>query len=128
MEFLGGAQSTQRGLFGLLALDVTDDGEMIVGQEYRDIRDRDAVYWTREEGWRSVTDLLTQDFDLDLTNWTLERVLSVSGDGTLLAGDGYYTRPSGVREFRAWVAVIPSPPSAALLAAGALALCTRRRP
>ena len=53
-------------------------------------------------GMRKLSAALEDELGLDLTGWTLERISSVSPNGTI-AGIG--TNPSGQQE--AWVATIP---------------------
>lgn len=88
---------------GSIALDVSADGSVVVGTQ----GDRLAWIWTEKDGMRSVSDVLAQ-MGIETTNWTLESVNAISADGTVLVGSGSYFNGSAY-EFRAWVAVIPSP-------------------
>ena len=72
---------------------------------------------------RSLQDVLEADLGLDLTGWKLRSARGVSDDGLTIAGWG--TNPSGSIE--AWIAVIPEPSTALLLASGLAALAVRRR-
>ena len=68
-------------------------------------------------------DQVLTELGVDLAGWTLIRATGVSDDGLTIVGDG--TNPDGNPE--AWIAVIPEPSTALLLAAGLLALGIRRR-
>jgi hypothetical protein len=63
---------------------------------------------------RSVKDLLETDYGLSLTGWTLEFSGAISDDGLTIVGVG--KNPSGNAE--AWIAVIPEPSTALLVAVG----------
>ena len=58
---------------------------------------------------------------LDLSGWTLEVANAVSADGLTIVGWG--TNPDGFRE--AWIAVVPEPSTALLLACGLAGLAVR---
>ena len=70
-------------------------------------------------------EILTDDYGLgnSLTGWTLDRANAISADGTVIVGNG--TNPSGLGE--GWIAIIPEPTTATLLASGLLGLAIRRR-
>ena len=63
---------------------------------------------------RYLQDVLTGDFGLDLTGWTLTQALGVSADGLTIVGRG--TNPSGNTE--AWLAVVPEPSTFTLAGLG----------
>jgi len=71
---------------------------------------------------RSVEDVLTA-LGIDLAGWTLVSAKDISADGNTVVGFGL--NPSGDTE--AWIAVIPEPSSALLLASGLAALAVKRR-
>jgi len=110
--------------------DVSDDGSVVVGGTGIP-RSQGAFIWTLAGGMRYLQDMLTGDYGLSLTGWTLDEATGISGDGTTIVG--YGSNPSGQSE--AWIAhlepggpaAIPEPTSMSLLALGALALLRRRR-
>lgn len=63
---------------------------------------------------RSVKDLLETDYGLSLTGWTLTSARAISADGFVITGWGL--NPSG--HIEAWIAVIPEPSTALLVAVG----------
>ena len=71
---------------------------------------------------QSLQVLLTT-LGLDLTGWQLSFAQGISGDGMAIVG--YGTNPSGFRE--AFIAVIPEPSTALLLAMGLVGLGWRGR-
>lgn len=100
-----------------LALSVSADGSVVLGADgFR------ATLWTREGGVRLLSDVLTRDYGLDLTGWTLEAGF-VSADGSTIVGRG--VNPSGRGE--AFLAVIPEP-SSSLAAIVFAAVYYLRRP
>jgi hypothetical protein len=84
----------------------------------------EAFIWDADNGMRSLQDVLTGDFGLDLTGWTLEKARGISDDGTVIVGWG-----SGPNGREAWRAVIPEPSTLVLAAFGllSLAVCGWRR-
>ena len=64
----------------------------------------------------------TDDLGLDLAGWTLDTALGISADGLTIVGQG--TNPNG--EFEAWIAIIPEPSTALLLAGGLAVLAGTR--
>jgi probable HAF family extracellular repeat protein len=110
------------GGFASEAYGVSADGSVIVGYgQFASGFHFDAFIWDATNGMRSLFDVLTGEFGLDLTGWTLTAATAVSADGLTIVG--YGTNPQGVLE--AWVASIARDPvsvgepgSLALLAAG----------
>lgn len=103
------------------ANDTNFDGSVIVGTQ----GNRRAWIWDETDGMRDLKDVLENDYDYDLTNWTLETVESISADGRILTGSGAYFSGQA-SEFRGWVAIIPTPPAAAIGLLACLGLSRRR--
>lgn len=101
------------GAFYSVATAISDDGSVVAGYSTTGTAvgvGYEAFVWDASHGMRNVKQVLQDDYGLNLTGWTLDRVNGVSADGNTLAGDGY--NPQG--RFRGWVAVIPEPTSVAL--------------
>jgi probable HAF family extracellular repeat protein len=98
------------------------DGGVVVGMSHSALGEQ-AFIWDSENGTRSVADVLTGEFGLDLEGWRLAAARAISDDGLVIAGWGY--SPSGRRE--GWVATTPEPATLSLLALGGLAVLRRRR-
>ena len=81
------------------------DGSVIVGRsQSMDFPPySEAFIWDANNGMRSLRDVLIQNYDLDLTNWTLWYAYGISDDGTTIAGTGF--NPEGYTE--AWIATLP---------------------
>lgn len=83
--------------------DASADGSVIVGIARGFFTDRDTAFiWTRDAGLRNLKDVLQDDYQLDLSGWTLVAATAVSDDGQTVAG--YGVGPSGFQE--AWVATL----------------------
>lgn len=97
------------------AEDVSRDGSVVVGTYGipGPFSFNLAMIWDREHGLRTV-DTMLRSVGIELAGWRLEQATGVSGDGTVLAGVGI--NPNGKQV--AWVAVIPEPTTAVLLAVG----------
>jgi probable HAF family extracellular repeat protein len=113
------------GTFYSVATALSDDGSLVggysttgttVGTGY------EAFVWDAAHGMRNARVVLTNDYGLNLTGWTLERINAISADGLTWVGDGY--DPQG--RFRGWVAVIPEPAMSGVAAIAALR-CVRRQ-
>jgi uncharacterized membrane protein len=83
----------------------------------------EAFIWDADHGLRNLQDVLTTDFGLDLTGWTLTSAVGISWDGTVIVGNGF--NPSGYPQ--AWVATVPEPSCFGLVGLGAVAAWRRRR-
>jgi probable HAF family extracellular repeat protein len=101
-----------------LAIDVSDDGTILVGQGNSGVAE--AMVWREGVGMRSLRSILL-DNGVDLTGWTLTNASEISGDGMTVSGQGLH---NGQAE--TYVAVIPEP-AAGAAAAGTLALLTSAR-
>jgi uncharacterized membrane protein len=117
-------------LFSGMAASVSSDGSIIAGTivpiptppppQWR------AGIWDAAHGMRDLRDLLTHEYHLDLSGWTLQQSVGISADGLTIIG--YGTNPDGNTE--GWIAVIPEPAalgSAGLAAIGLMRLRVRRR-
>lgn len=78
--------------------DVSEDGLVIVGF-YTQEDGGGAFIWNEYDGKQVLADVLTNDYDLDLTGWTLKNANAVSDDGLVIVGTG--TNPEGNTE--GWV-------------------------
>ncbi len=67
---------------------------------------------------RNLQDVLTNDYGLDLTGWTLEEANGISDDGRVIVG--YGDNPAG--QTQAWRVVIPEPSGIGLALTGGLVL------
>jgi len=92
------------GTFSSTAWDVSADGSVVVGRS-RSASAYEAFIWDKTNGMRNLKDILTRQFGLDLTGWTLNDAYGVSDDGVTIVGTGY--NPAGKRE--AWIANISQP-------------------
>jgi probable HAF family extracellular repeat protein len=91
------------------ALAVSGDGSVVVGHS-----DDVAFIWDPIHGMRSLQDVLTGDFGLDLSGWTLVEARGISSDGRIIVGSG--ENPNG--DFEAWIAVLPEPSTSVLVVLG----------
>jgi probable HAF family extracellular repeat protein len=91
---------TLPGGFLSLAYDISEDGSVIVGSS-DDALGREAVRWTQGGGIERIEALLT-DSGISLGTWQLTDALGVSGDGSVIVGNGI--SPDGFN--RAWFARI----------------------
>jgi len=97
------------------------DGSVIVGLSSGSSSGsvgRRAFIWDPAHGMRSLSDVLVDDYGLDLTGWTLDSATAITEDGGSIVG--YGVNPSGQQE--AWMATIPEPGTALLLAIGVFGL------
>ena len=113
------------GVFFSVGLGVSGDGSIIVGYGTTGFTSSatEAFIWDPANGMRGLQSVLVNDYELDLTGWTLREARGISADGSTIVGIG--RNPDGRTE--AWMAVIPEPSSFALLATGAVALSRRAR-
>jgi len=104
------------------AAGISADGSVIVGGVTTQATSR-AFIWNTATGMRFLSDVLTSDYGLDLSGWTLGPAYGVSADGLTIVGTG--TNPIGNTE--AWIAHIPEPTTLSLLALTILIIGRRRR-
>lgn len=109
--------------FDSIAYATAGDGSVVVGASDSAAGVR-AFIWDELHGMRDLKDVLTTDFGLDLTGWTLIEARAITPDGRTIVGSGF--NPLGQQE--AWLAHIPEPAALALLAAGMVLVPPRRRP
>jgi probable HAF family extracellular repeat protein len=87
-----------------VASTITGNGLIVGGSSITDIG-REAFVWDSLHGMLSLTDVLTEDFDLDLTGWILNHVFDISIDGRYLVG--YGSNPDGNTE--GWLVRLDQP-------------------
>jgi len=104
------------------ARDVSADGSIITGYAYPDGNTQTAFIWDSAHGMRSLKDVLTNDYGLNLSGWKLSWAY-VSDDGKTFGGWG--VDPANFAE--SWVATVPEPTTATLLIAPAFVALPRRR-
>ncbi|HEY2760769.1 MAG TPA: hypothetical protein VGI75_08500 [Pirellulales bacterium] len=115
------------GLTNSTAFAVSADGSIVVGKANSVSRGFEAFIWDAANGMRSLQDVLTNSYGLDLSGWTLYEGLDISADGRTIVGDGM--DPNGHLE--AFVVVLPEPSAIIVLGTGLAMLLavqfTRRR-
>jgi probable HAF family extracellular repeat protein len=82
-----------------------------------------AFLWDSASGIRDLQEVLEEQTGLDLTGWTLTSAIDITPDGRTIVGTAI--DPSGATE--AWIAFLPEPGAASLLALGLGGLAARRR-
>lgn len=116
LGFLNGFSSSQ-------SMAVSADGSVIVGRDtnFGGPGSDEAFIWDPVHGMRNLQQVLTSD-GLNLTGWSLQEGTGISPDGNTIVGDG--VDPNGI--INAWIAVVPEPSTALLLAFGLTALAAKR--
>ncbi|MBN1910628.1 MAG: PEP-CTERM sorting domain-containing protein [Pirellulales bacterium] len=106
------------------ARDVSADGSVIVGMAETPDR-HEPFLWNAEDGMRFLSDILTDDYGVDLTGWELQYVHGLSDDGKIIVGTGL--NPAG--HIASWIAIVPEPGTTSLLmgALAGLVFLRRRR-
>lgn len=91
------------GNYSSTALGVTEDGNTVIGSsdtiihhDGQDFSGFEAFIWTDCGGMRRLADLLTEDYGVDLTGWTLLTANAITPDGSRIVGDGI--NPDGKHE------------------------------
>ena len=109
------------------ALDVTDDGNMVIGTALAVAQPDTTFVWTLAGGTRSLVDYLA-DYAVSLPGEYSILDIHLSGDGNTIAG-WYQPTLNGINvgESRAFVFTVPAPSGLALMGAGAFAVARRRR-
>ncbi len=102
------------------AFAVSNNG-IVVGMAEIDGHDN-AFIWDDLLGMRELKQVLTDDYDLDLTGWQLTEAYDISADGSVIVGGGL--NPDGHSE--AWVATIPEPCTILLLGLGGFLIRKRQ--
>jgi probable HAF family extracellular repeat protein len=102
------------------AMAASADGSIIVGRGTTGTG-QEAFIWDAPHGMRRLTDVLVNDYGLDLSGWTLTSARAISPDGLTIVGSG--TNPVGNSE--AWIAHLPEPSTLLALALLSLARPSR---
>jgi probable HAF family extracellular repeat protein len=109
------------GSFSSLAYGVSADGSIIVGYSESGTGNG-AFLWDSVNGMRSLYNVLTVDYGLDLTGWTLSSAWGISGNGRYVVG--YGTHNGNTEAFLVDLynapAAVPEPGILSLLAVGGL--------
>ncbi len=117
-----------------LAKDASADGSVVVGHTYELLPEAPylmvdhAFVWTEAKGLVVLEELLTDDYALDLTGWTLTEAVAISDDGLTIVGNGLYD--DGLTDgliTQAWIAHIPEPTTGLVLMVGLGGVVLRRR-
>ena len=105
-----------------LGLASAPGGALVTGTH----EDTVAFIWDSAHGTRSLQDVLTAEYGLDLSGWTLRCAGELAHDDTKLIGIAGYGNNLTTGYLEAWV-VVPEPATLGLLVVGALGLLRRRR-
>jgi probable HAF family extracellular repeat protein len=108
-----------------VALATNADGTLIGGSSWNAINSV-AMLWDPVHGIRDARTALKDDYGLDSGGWVLEEINAISDDGTVLVGYAHLSNSPTYTQ-RSWVAIIPEPASALLLALGLGGLALLRR-
>jgi probable HAF family extracellular repeat protein len=89
------------GSFFSIATGVSGNGSVVVGiGNAGNSSSGRAFIWNISQGMRNLQEVLTNDYGLNLTGWTLSEATAISADGLSIVGIG--TNPDGDTE--AWIA------------------------
>jgi len=98
----------QRRFFQPRAWSVSGDGSLIVGDGLKRVTDREyrsfSFIWDKHHGMRDLSAVLSEQYGLDLSGWTLTTATAVTPDGRTIVGFGQSPRPE------AWIAHLGPPP------------------
>jgi uncharacterized membrane protein len=100
-----------------MAVSTTEDGRLIVGQESVGPYATRAFAWTREQGMQPLDEFLWDQYQLELSGWSLHSVADMTSDGRVLIGQASHPDFGDNLAFRI---VIPEPTSQALIGIAAL--------
>jgi probable HAF family extracellular repeat protein len=96
------------GSFNSIATGVSGDGSVVVGIGNAGNSSTNRTFiWNSSQGMRNLQEVLTNDYGLNLTGWTLSEPTGISADGLSIVGWG--TNPSGQTE--AWFARLDGEPN-----------------
>jgi probable HAF family extracellular repeat protein len=114
---------TLDGHFDSTAYAASNGGAIVVGAS-GEFLESSAFIWNSVDGMQNLQEVLSTTYGLEeqLAGWNLRGARGISPDGRIIVG--YGTNPAGLRE--GWLAIIPEPSSALLLALGLAGLATRR--
>ncbi len=104
---------------------VSADGSIVVGYNFGSEMTSPFI-WDEIHGMRDLSEVLTVDFGLDLTDWDFANATDISSDGRIIVGSGRYIPDSSDQ---AWMVIIPEPSSIAMTITGVIGLlvCAWRR-
>ena len=100
---------------------VSADGSVVVGVGASS-SGGEAFVWDETNGMRALIQILA-DQGIDMTGWNLKGATGISADGLTIVGSGI--NPLG--NYEAWIATIPEPGTATLLALGIAGIAARQR-
>ncbi|WP_046660893.1 HAF repeat-containing PEP-CTERM protein [Microcystis aeruginosa] len=87
------------GIFSSYATGISADGSVLVGYS-ESANGQESFIWNSTQGMRSLQQVLTNDYGLNLTGWTLSAATAIAADGLTVVGTGI--NPSG--NYEAWIA------------------------
>lgn len=94
------------------------DGSIVIGGYDNSRSGTNAFCWSESTGARLLSDVLHDDYGLDMSGWYLNQALAISPNGRFIVGRGTTSSGPGV-----WMAdfEVPEPPSPML--AGLTSVC-----
>ncbi len=93
------------GSFDSAAWGVSADGSVVVG-DGNSANGQEAFIWNSTQGMRSLQQVLTNDYGLNLNGWDLTSANAISADGLTIVGSGF--DPMGNGEY--WIARLDPQP------------------
>ncbi|WP_193213235.1 HYR domain-containing protein [Luteolibacter marinus] len=94
LQSLGALSTGSDGFRNSIARGISADGGVVVGLSNlysgTSVIGQKAFAWTEAGGMRNIEEILTSDFGVDLSDWELRDALSLSADGTIVAGQGIH--------------------------------------